>query len=292
MKSIANMKILLRLLGAGVLTTVAATSVVACGDEPTTGTVINAKVSQDLGLTDADGKGLIKATIDLTTKTAPVWKTALQNDDLATKLVTGTSGQVAGKDADSTTFLKDVLKLTADADKKFKFEDVKAIVVKVSAIKPTIGANKAKSDYIVTGGTYIIQFFKADGTTKLGDDYTFNFALNADTDGIINAAIPTLTIADFDIANSDISTFALGKDITNLLGKTTILTKTSPSDANTQMVKVMELLGKTAVFTVSQQSKSGDAGGQWAAGDNLLLKITTAEVTAGFSTEVKLTLAQ
>lgn len=291
MKSIANMKILLRLLGAGVLTTVAATSVVACGEEPTPGKAINAKVSQDLGLTDADGKGLIKAIIALTTKTAPVWSTDIKTADLATNLVTGTSGQVAGKDADSTTFLKDVLKLTADADNKFKFEDVKAIDAKVSAIKPTIGANKAKSDYIVTGGTYIIHFFKADGTTKLGDDYTVNFALNADTDGIVNAAIPTLKIADFDIANSDISTFAVGKDITNLIGKTTILTKTSPSEENTQMVKVMELLGKTAVFTVSTQSKEDAAGGKWAAGDTLVLKITTAEVTAGFTTEVTLTLA-
>lgn len=292
MKSIANMKILLRLLGAGVLTTVAATSVVACGDEPTPGTVMNAKVSQDLGLTNAAGKGLINAAIDVTTKpTEPVWNTNLKTTDLATKLLTGTTGQVAGKDADSTTFLKDVLKLPTDADNKFNFQDVKTIVAKVSAIKPTIGANKAKNDYIVTGGTYIIQFFKADGTTKLGDDYTVNFALNDETDGIVNAAIPTLTIGDFDITNSDISTFALGQNISNLIGKTTKLTKTTPSDVNTQMVKVMELLGKTAVFTVSTQSKPGDTAGKWAAEDSLVLKITTAEVTEGFTKRATLTLA-
>lgn len=293
MKSIANMKILLRLLGAGVLTTVAATSVVACDDKPTPGTAMNAKVSQDLKLTSADGKGLIKAEIRVPTPSTPAWSTDLNTTDLATNLVTGATGQVAGKDDDSTNFLKDVLKLTADKDNKFKFEDVKAIVAKVSAIKPTIGSNKAKNDYIVTGGTYIIQFFKADSTTKLGDDYTVNFALNDENDGIVNSQLPTtLAITDFDIIGSDISTFAVDQVITNLIGKTTTLNKVSPTEANTQMVKVMELLGKTAVFTVSEQSKEVDAGGgKWSAGDNLTLKITTAEITDGFTNKVKLTLA-
>lgn len=291
MKSIANMKILLRLLGAGVLTTVAATSVVACGDKPNPGTAMNAQVSQDLGLTGTDGKGSIKALIDIAQKSAPVWNTNLVTTNLAAKLVTGTTGQVAGKDADSTTFLKDVLKLTADTDNKFNIEDVNAIVAKVSTIKPTIGANKAKNDYIVTGGTYIIQFFKADGTTILGDEYTVNLALNAETDGIINNIIPSgLNIADFDIAGSDISSFVVGQEVTDLKGKTITLTKTDPSDANTQMVKVMDLLGKTAVFTVSEQSKQAGPSVKWADADTLKLKITTTEITVGFTKTVVLTL--
>jgi len=72
MKNMINLKTLLRLVGAGILTTVAASSVVACGGEDTNVTMPT-KVSQNLDLTNDKGEGLIKGSIDVVTKPeAPV----------------------------------------------------------------------------------------------------------------------------------------------------------------------------------------------------------------------------
>ncbi|WP_338986240.1 hypothetical protein [Spiroplasma endosymbiont of Thecophora atra] len=110
-----NIKTLLKLLGAVSLSTVAASSVVACGGganpNPTPTKEMDVQVKKDFGFLDANS--LVKLSIDInaTSKLAS-WKSE-QLAITATALLKGDTGEQKAKSNDAANFLVNVLKIEA-----------------------------------------------------------------------------------------------------------------------------------------------------------------------------------
>lgn len=282
MKSMLNIKALLRLVGASVLTTVAATSVVACGKKKAdAGISMDSEVAADFGFVDKDNKSLVVATIDVKEVS---WTSTQLTDITGANLLeagdTPKAKSVAGGD-----FLVNVLKLTATgkgADRTFKIDEAKAITMTVKAWAPTMAAVETK-DFAVTGGTATVQFMAGD--KAVGSEYSLNI-LGKPADGVVLSILPAA--ADITIANFDkISGFEAGQPKADMERKD--LTSNFKTDAapGKDIKSIVELIkqGDLAV----KVTKVTAAGTEFAAGDSLEVQITIGTVT--FATEYTLTLA-
>lgn len=225
-----SMKTLLRLLGAVSLSTVAASSVVACGDKPKDKAKdFDAKVSQNLGLTDADGKGLISPTMnfDDTDKSKVTWEINLNS----IKLESLVGSDKKAKDKESFIFLKDVLNIKIDSGTKLEdaiFNDtqIKAATITVSDINVDLKPNEKKNDFYVKNGSYNIMF--TNGTTKTAK-YKIGTKLGSENDtiGVIgNKGLPVYK-TDFNSIFQDefkvgqsVKNFIVGSDLTSMLDST------------------------------------------------------------------------
>ncbi|WP_342277060.1 hypothetical protein [Spiroplasma endosymbiont of Nebria brevicollis] len=201
MKSI---RILLKLLGAVTLTAIPVVTVIDCGNEEDEGKLLLDKVSINLGLTDASGKGL--KAIMLNWDNDKPYSAIKSNDILVTKLLEGdaTTGEAKAKDKESFDFLKSVLQQklksgTTFEDGTFDVAEVVKIKYKLSNIKIFAAKFVEPNDeekLIVNDGAYNLQFFKEDDSTNLGDKYKVKVETN--TDALFNMAfIPLCTFLNF-----------------------------------------------------------------------------------------------
>ncbi|WP_425382169.1 hypothetical protein [Spiroplasma endosymbiont of Melieria omissa] len=184
-----NMRTLLKLLGASVITTVPVTTVITCGNNKEDQVkILLDQVSINLGLTNDEGNGLKTIRLDWEKDTSFFW---IDNSDiLVTKLLENevTTGQAKAKDKDSFYFLKSVLqqKLTSGTtpeDGTFDAAEVAKIKNKISNIKVSTSKFVEPNDdekLVVGDGTYNLQFFKEDGKTNLGDKYTVKVMTGTD----------------------------------------------------------------------------------------------------------------
>lgn len=261
MKSMASMKTLLRLLGSGVLTTVAATSVVACGPN-NPGTAMDAKVSENFGFTDTAGKSLTVVSIKIDTATkAASWDSTQLTGITADKLLATTTPSGADKavSVNAGDFLVNVFKLTVvagtGADRTFNHADATPIIMSVKTWSPTI-AKKGTDDYAVNGGTAVVQFKK--GTDQLGVDYTLNI-LAKPNDGIVANKFPDLVKTDFDAKfqtafadGEPVANFQVGADLTAKLDNTKDTVKIISS------VQALIKQGATKVLVTTNAKTTGN----------------------------------
>lgn len=286
MKNMLNIKALLRLVGASVLTTVAATSVVACGKKKAdAGISMDSKVAADFGFVDQGNKSLVVATIGVKEGIASLTSTQLTGITGANLLETGDTPKaksVAGGD-----FLVNVLKLTATgkgADRTFKIDEAKDITMTVKAWAPTMAAVETK-DFAVTGGTATVQFMAGD--KAVGSEYSLNI-LGKPADGVVLSILPAA--ADITIANfKEILEFKAGAK-TDSIKKGEDLTSNFKTDAapGKDIKSIVELIKQGGDLAV-KVTKVTAASTEFAAGDSLEVQITIGTVT--FATEYTLTLA-
>lgn len=217
-----SMRTLLKLLGAVTLATLPATTVMACGNNATKGKVLLDKISVNLGLTDNEGKGL-KAVNLIWDKDKPVLTISDESNISLSKLLEKdvTTGDVKAKDKESFDFLKNVLQLTVKGEQTFEegtFDaaEVASITHKVTDVTIKPAKYKAPNDdetLVISDGSYILQFFKADKTTSLGDKYQVKVVAGNDVSALFDIfskeeTSPTkLGNAEFIYAGSPIENF-------------------------------------------------------------------------------------
>ncbi|WP_375317752.1 hypothetical protein [Spiroplasma endosymbiont of Virgichneumon dumeticola] len=285
MKSMASMKTLLRLLGAGVLTTVAATSVVACGPN-NPGTAMEAKVSENFGFTDNKGVSTVETKVVVTTDVAS-WSSTQLTGITADKLLT-TGGNTADKavSVGAGDFLVNVFKLTVvagtGADRTFNHADATPIIMSVKTWSPTI-AKKGTDDYAVNGGTTVVQFKK--GTDQLGVDYTLNI-LAKPNDGIIQSLLPAtagITLSNF----NTIANFAAGKPKTGItVGQDLVSNFKVDATPGKGIKSIVDLIKQGALAVKVTEVNAAETN--FANSDTLKVKISIGTIT--FATEYTLTL--
>ncbi|WP_425382926.1 hypothetical protein [Spiroplasma endosymbiont of Melieria omissa] len=196
-----NMKTLLRLMGAAALTTVAASSVVACGTQ-TKAPALNGKYAALLGWYSNENTSTINQELKKDESTTgkenySVAIVATDNTKITTtkfnekllKAGTGTdSDKFQAISDDAAAFLKD-LGFTPDSKKFYSADDVKGITALSAKVESTeagkIEANSGKTDFNVAAGTCQINIMdKATGDdAKSVKKYTIN-TLKKDTLGV------------------------------------------------------------------------------------------------------------
>ncbi|WP_342219281.1 hypothetical protein [Spiroplasma endosymbiont of Amphimallon solstitiale] len=163
-----NMKTLLRLMGAAALTTVAASSVVACGTQTKAPTLDGkyakllgwysdentSTINQELKKDETAGKENYSIAIVATDNTKI---TATKFNEKLLKAGTGTdSDKFQAVSDDAAAFLKD-LGFTRDSKKFYSADDVKKITALSAKVESTesgkIEANSGKTDFNVAAGT-------------------------------------------------------------------------------------------------------------------------------------------
>ncbi|WP_342276451.1 hypothetical protein [Spiroplasma endosymbiont of Nebria brevicollis] len=300
-----SMKTLLRLLGAVSLTTVAATSVVACGNNDST-KILNNKVSQNLDLTDTDGKGL-KAIMLNWDKDKPYFSIK-SNDILTTKLLEGdaTTGDAKAKDKESFDFLKSVLQQklksgTTFEDGTFDAAEVVKIKYKFSNIKISTAKFVEPNDeakLIVNDGAYNLQFFKEDNKTSLGDKYQIK--VKTDTNALFNIFGTDDPIKlghdEFVFAGSPIERFRNSSKLEDTVNKWTsdkievpLISKNRTSSA-IKFNNFEELVGWKAKFNIKEFKKSGIDPVRIEEGDKLVLSIALIKGNETISLKATITL--
>ncbi|CAB1053666.1 hypothetical protein [Spiroplasma endosymbiont of Danaus chrysippus] len=205
-----NMKTLLRLMGAAALTTVAASSVVACGTQ-TKAPVLNGKYATLLGWysdekTTTINQELKKDDSSAGKESYSIAVSAVDNTKITAtkfneKLLKAGDGADSDKSQafsdDAAAFLKD-LGFTPDSKKFYSADDVKKITALFAKVESTeagkIEANSAKSDFNVAAGTCQINIMdKATGDdAKSVKKYTIN-TLKKDTLGV-PAAVAAIVV--------------------------------------------------------------------------------------------------
>lgn len=287
-----NMKNILRLMGALALTTGTATSVIACGHE-NPGVAMNAEVSKQLGLTDAEGKGTQVAELDVTTKaddatwTVAVLKTPIKASALLTE------GEKAANQA-CFDFITNVLKVkpkegTKLDDGVFDKTALEAIVGEVTNIRPTLTKTADGKDYAVTDGTLSFQFKK--GEDKLGDKYGIKLKVD-DKVGVIATGLTALdakiTLADTDAATNKKNMFVVSQKVSDDIKKGGVPVGINPAaNAGKQFAAFNKLTG----LKVTAQAKGTVAGAEWAKDDKLEITYKTADVAFAETVKTELTLA-
>lgn len=286
MKNMLNIRALLRLVGASVLTTVAATSVVACGKKKAdAGISMDSKVAADFGFVDKDNKSLVVTTIGVKEGIVSWTSTQLTGITGANLLETGET-TVKAKSVAGGDFLVNVLKLTATgkgADRTFKIDEAKAITMTVKAWAPTMAAVETK-DFAVTGGTATVQFMAGD--KAVGSEYSLNI-LGKPADGVVLSVLPAA--ADITIANFNIPEFKVGQSKTGIEERKDLTSNLITDAAPGKDIKSIVELIKQGDLAV-KVTKVTAAGTEFAAGDSLEVQITIGTVT--FATEYTLTLAE
>lgn len=175
-----NMRTLLKLLGAATLTSLPVTTVIACRSKEDESKKLLDNVSINLGLTNSEGKGL--KTIELIWNDKHTPSFIINDSDIkVTNLLEGnaTTGDAKAKDEDSFYFLKSILQQevktgTTFEDGMFDAAEIAKIKYKITNIEVAAGKLIEATDeekLIIKDGTYLLQFFKEDNKTNLGDKY-------------------------------------------------------------------------------------------------------------------------
>lgn len=272
-----NMKNILRLMGVLTLTTGAANSVVACGQE--TGVAMDAALSKQLGLTDDKGEGTLAPSFDVSKPSEVTWTVTAAAD------IKGSALLVADDKAANQScfdFIKNVLKVNPKtgftlADGVFDKAALDAITSEVSNVTPTLKQTEDKKDYAVTGGTFSFQF--KNGDTKLGDVYGIKLKVDA-TKGVVEdrvkAVANKITATDTDVADNDKIMFKVGDKVPNTAKPGVAITINDKADAGKQFASLNKI---TDLKITAELGEVIHAGESWAAGDKLEIVYKAGDVT-------------
>ncbi|WP_339048742.1 hypothetical protein [Spiroplasma endosymbiont of Colias croceus] len=221
-----NMKTLLRLMGAAALTTVAASSVVACGTQ-TKAPALNGKYATLLGWYSNENTSLInqelkkddtagKESYSISVPAADNTKiTATKFNEKLLKAGTGAdSDKFQAVSDDAAAFLKD-LGFTPDSKKFYSADDVKKITALSAKVESTEAGKieaAGTTDFKVEAGTYQINIMdKATGDdAKSIKKYTIN-SLKKDALGVPAAVYTLVELAKLDLTKAN--GFEQGKDV-------------------------------------------------------------------------------
>ncbi len=160
------MKTLLRLLGVGVLTTVA-----ACrgGKNSNSGVAMNAKVSQYFGFVDAAGTSKVEVTVSFAGNVASWNSLQLATITAAKLLAIGSEDTPKAVSVAAGDFLVNAFKLKVvartGADRTFTRSEAELIAMLVKTWSPTI-AKVGTTDYVISGGTAVVQLKKRNRTIR------------------------------------------------------------------------------------------------------------------------------
>ncbi len=221
-----NMKTLLRLMGAAALTTVAASSVVACGTQ-TKAPSLNGKYATLLGWYSNENTSLInqelkkddtagKESYSISVPAADNTKiTATKFNEKLLKAGTGAdSDKFQAVSDDAAAFLKD-LGFTPDSKKFYSADDVKKITALSAKVESTEAGKieaAGTTDFKVEAGTCQINIMdKATGDdAKSVKKYTIN-TLKKDALGVPAAVYTLVELAKLDLTKAN--GFEQGKDV-------------------------------------------------------------------------------
>ncbi|WP_338987319.1 hypothetical protein [Spiroplasma endosymbiont of Dasysyrphus albostriatus] len=221
-----NMKTLLRLMGAAALTTVAASSVVACGTQ-TKAPALNGKYATLLGWYSNENTSLInqelkkddtagKESYSISVPAADNTKiTATKFNEKLLKAGTGAdSDKFQAVSDDAAAFLKD-LGFTPDSKKFYSADDVKKITALSAKVESTEAGKieaAGTTDFKVEAGTCQINIMdKATGDdAKSVKKYTIN-TLKKDALGVPAAVYTLVELAKLDLTKAN--GFEQGKDV-------------------------------------------------------------------------------
>ncbi|MBP1527428.1 MAG: hypothetical protein H9Q66_05875 [Spiroplasma ixodetis] len=221
-----NMKTLLRLMGAAALTTVAASSVVACGTQ-TKAPSLNGKYATLLGWYSNENTSLInqelkkddtagKESYSISVPAADNTKiTATKFNEKLLKAGTGAdSDKFQAISDDAAAFLKD-LGFTPDSKKFYSADDVKKITALSAKVESTEAGKieaAGTTDFKVEAGTCQINIMdKATGDdAKSVKKYTIN-TLKKDALGVPAAVYTLVELAKLDLTKAN--GFEQGKDV-------------------------------------------------------------------------------
>ncbi|MBP1526020.1 MAG: hypothetical protein H9Q65_05600 [Spiroplasma ixodetis] len=221
-----NMKTLLRLMGAAALTTVAASSVVACGTQ-TKAPSLNGKYATLLGWYSNENTSLInqelkkddtagKESYSISVPAADNTKiTATKFNEKLLKAGTGAdSDKFQAVSDDAAAFLKD-LGFTPDSKKFYSVDDVKKITALSAKVESTEAGKieaAGTTDFKVEVGTCQINIMdKATGDdAKSVKKYTIN-TLKKDALGVPAAVYTLVELAKLDLTKAN--GFEQGKDV-------------------------------------------------------------------------------
>ncbi|WP_342266277.1 hypothetical protein [Spiroplasma endosymbiont of Villa modesta] len=279
-----NIKTLLKLLGAVSLSTVAASSVVACGGganpNPTPTKEMDVQVKKDFGFLDTNANSLVKLSIDInaTSKLAS-WKSE-QLAITATALLKGNTGEQKAKSNDAANFLVNVLKIEAKTgegeNRIFEVKKTNEISINVQSYSPAISKKAGNADYVVTGGTLIFNFQKND--KSLGDNFSLDILGQSDQ-GLVTSILPTtISNANFEsipgfVAGEPKSKFPVDTDLTQYFKTTELEGKTVKSIAD--LIKQGALKIKV--------SEAAEGTGNFVKGNTIKVKISIGDIQ--FATE-------
>lgn len=177
-----SMKTLLRLLGAVSLTTVAASSVVACGSKPPE---INVDVAKLLDWYDVQGKSKINQTLTRD-DTAGKEKYSIIADDSQIKITNLFKNKLLNnnkaKNTEVTKFLSDLGFKSGSESRDYSTDDVAkitALVAKVTSSTPGKIEENVKTDFKVSDGTCQVAIMeKAGDGAKVVKSYTIKTLKN------------------------------------------------------------------------------------------------------------------
>ncbi|WP_339046206.1 hypothetical protein [Spiroplasma endosymbiont of Colias croceus] len=219
-----SMKTLLRLLGAVSLTTVAASSVVACGSKSPE---IHVDVAKLLEWYDANGKSKINQKLNKNDTTGKENYSIIADDSLIktaelfkTKLLIqgSAAGKFKAKNTEATKFLSDLGFNSGSDSKDYSIDDVTkitALIAKVTSSTPGKIEANGTTDFKVSDGTCQVDIMnKAGNDATVVKSYTIktlkNDALN------INASVITNLIVNKDgLKLTDSEGFKQGQPISN-----------------------------------------------------------------------------
>lgn len=288
-----NMRILLKLLGAVTLTSLPVTTIIACGTKENENKKLIDNVSINLGLTDSDGKGLKAIDMMWDGKYTPTL--IIDNSDIiATNLLenNATTGDAKAKDEDNFYFLKSVLQQTVKTgttfeDGMFDATEVAKIKNKVTNIQVTTVKFIEPTDeekLIISDATYLLQFFKEDNKTNLGDPYQIQAASGTNATFNIFSTDSTnpakLSYREFVYSGSPIQNFYANTKRETTVDKwvdektETPLISRSRTDPAICFNNFEELIGWKAKFNVDSYVQTGSDPVRLGEGDKLKLKVT------------------
>ncbi|WJG71368.1 hypothetical protein [Spiroplasma ixodetis] len=199
-----SMKTLLRLLGAVSLTTVAASSVVACGSKAPE---IHVDVAKELDWYDAQGKSKIKQKLNRDDTVGKEKYSIIADDSLIkptelfkTKLLIqgSTVGKFKAKNTEATKFLSDLGFKSGSESKDYSTDDVAkitALIAKVTSSTPGKIEENGTTDFKVSDGNCQVDIMdKVGDGAKVVKSYTIKTLKNDTLD--INATVITNLIVN------------------------------------------------------------------------------------------------
>lgn len=204
-----------------------------------------------------------------------------------------TTGDVKAKDEDSFYFLKSVLQQTVKTgttfeDGMFDAAEVAKIKHKITNIQVSTAKHIEPTDeeqLVINDATYVLQFFKEDNKTNLGDKYKVQAAIGTNatfsifsTDSATNPA--KLSYREFVYSGSPIQNFYANAKRENTVEKWTVektevpLISSSKTDQAICFNNFEELIGWKVKFNVDSYTKTGVDPVRLAESDKLKFKVT------------------
>ncbi|WP_342261450.1 hypothetical protein [Spiroplasma endosymbiont of Notiophilus biguttatus] len=265
-------KAVLRLMSTVALTTVSTSSVIACDNQDFEENLLNAKVSQNLKLTNATGEGLLMPIInvDENDKSQVTWKINTTN----IKVINLVKNDKRAKDEESFQFLKNVLNIKIDSGTKledaiFNETELNNVTTIISNINVDLNPVTGKNDFYIVKGSYNIMF--TNGVTKT-DKY--KVVTKTNPNGVVGHDIFSIKKTDF---NSNFqSEFKVGQSVSKFQIKSDLTSMLDNSKDNVKIIfGIQKLLNKGSLKLLV--TKNDKLTGNFIANDKITVRFKIGE---------------